>query len=90
MRLGAVPQAAAAILAIDPENSDRLTFLAIVERALARTPNSSSPKPAGHAPTTTPTAIPYHPASFAHGRYQVKQFLGEGGKKKVYLLRLFG
>ena len=26
-----------------------------------------------------------HPTSFASGRYQVKRFLGEGGKKKVYL-----
>jgi tetratricopeptide (TPR) repeat protein len=26
------------------------------------------------------------PASFAGGRYQVKKFLGEGGKKKVYLV----
>jgi serine/threonine protein kinase len=25
------------------------------------------------------------PTSFANGRYQVKKFLGEGGKKKVYL-----
>ncbi len=25
------------------------------------------------------------PSSFANGRYQVKRFLGEGGKKKVYL-----
>ena len=25
------------------------------------------------------------PTSFANGRYQVKRFLGEGGKKKVYL-----
>src|SRR5207249_2539758 len=25
------------------------------------------------------------PSSFAHGRYEVKRFLGEGGKKKVYL-----
>ena len=25
------------------------------------------------------------PTSFAGGRYQVKKFLGEGGKKKVYL-----
>ena len=25
------------------------------------------------------------PTSFAHGRYQVKKMLGEGGKKKVYL-----
>ena len=26
---------------------------------------------------------PAVPASFANGRYQVKKFLGEGGKKKV-------
>ena len=25
------------------------------------------------------------PTSFANGRYQVKRFLGEGGKKKIYL-----
>jgi serine/threonine protein kinase len=28
---------------------------------------------------------PSQPASFANGRYVVKKFLGEGGKKKVYL-----
>ncbi|UCB43892.1 MAG: protein kinase [Dehalococcoidales bacterium] len=37
------------------------------------------------APTTTPTPPSSEPTSFAGGRYQVKQFLGEGGKKKVYL-----
>ena len=26
------------------------------------------------------------PVSFANGRYRVKKFLGEGGKKKVYLV----
>jgi tetratricopeptide (TPR) repeat protein len=44
----------------------------------------------GHAlveptpPPPTPTPLPI-PTSFAGGRYQVKKFLGEGGKKKVYL-----
>jgi serine/threonine protein kinase len=33
-------------------------------------------------PTKPP---PSQPVSFANGRYQVKKFLGEGGKKKVYL-----
>jgi len=32
-------------------------------------------------PTPTPTV----PTSFAAGRYQVKRFLGEGGRKRVYL-----
>jgi hypothetical protein len=40
------------------------------------------------APSTTPPvqAPPIsHPTSFVNGRYTVKKFLGEGGKKKVYL-----
>jgi eukaryotic-like serine/threonine-protein kinase len=37
-------------------------------------------------PAPAPTKAPSpQPASFANGRYQVKKFLGEGGKKKVYL-----
>ena len=36
-------------------------------------------------PSPTPVSTPTHPTSFANGRYQVKQFLGEGGKKRVYL-----
>ena len=42
----------------------------------AAAPNSSVPTSTGPSPL---------PASFANGRYQVKKFLGEGGKKKVYL-----
>lgn len=33
----------------------------------------------------TPTPAPAIPAAFASGRYQVQRFLGEGGKKRVYL-----
>jgi tetratricopeptide (TPR) repeat protein/ribosomal protein L40E len=40
-------------------------------------PSSKKPKP------KKPSTI--EPTSFANGRYQVKRFLGEGGKKKVYL-----
>ena len=45
---------------------------ALVEKAPA-------PSPAAPPPSALPT-------SFANGRYQVKKFLGEGGKKKVYLV----
>jgi tetratricopeptide (TPR) repeat protein/ribosomal protein L40E len=38
---------------------------------------------AGPVPPPPPSPTP---ASFANGRYQVKKFLGEGGKKKVYLV----
>src|SRR3990172_5518037 len=33
----------------------------------------------------TPAPSPILPASFAAGRYQVRRFLGEGGRKRVYL-----
>jgi hypothetical protein len=36
------------------------------------------------ATTPAPPSAP-QPTSFANGRYRVKRFLGEGGKKKVYL-----
>ena len=39
--------------------------------------------PRTRAPTPAPS--PALPASFAAGRYQVQGFLGEGGKKRVYL-----
>ena len=32
-----------------------------------------------------PNPLNDQPSSFANGRYEVKRFLGEGGKKKVYL-----
>ncbi|KKK82492.1 hypothetical protein LCGC14_2802850, partial [marine sediment metagenome] len=35
--------------------------------------------------TPTPQPSPALPTSFAGGRYQVKRFLGEGGRKRVYL-----
>ncbi len=37
------------------------------------------------ARTPTPAPSPALPTSFAGGRYQVKRFLGEGGRKRVYL-----
>jgi class 3 adenylate cyclase len=37
------------------------------------------------AAPTTPTPTPTIATSFAAGRYQVKRFLGEGGRKRVYL-----
>jgi len=35
--------------------------------------------------TPTPQPSPTLPTSFAGGRYQVRRFLGEGGRKRVYL-----
>src|SRR3970040_634380 len=38
-----------------------------------------------HPPTPTPQPTAALPASFAGARYQVQRFLGEGGKKRVFL-----
>ena len=76
---------AESVLAIDPENADGLTYRATAARAMG----GSAPLPTNQttAPTTgiTHTSASDQPTSFANGRYQVKRFLGEGGKKKVYL-----
>ncbi|MEW6186301.1 MAG: protein kinase, partial [Thermodesulfobacteriota bacterium] len=45
-------------------------------------PLTQGPYPHPPSPIPTPKT---HPTSFANNRYQVKKFLGEGGKKKVYL-----
>ncbi len=42
---------------------------------------SASPQQPGHAKPATATL----PSSFASGRYNVRRFLGEGAKKRVYL-----
>jgi hypothetical protein len=60
------------VLTFDPENADARALLAAAERGL------------GAAPPPAPTTAP-EPDSFAGGRYEVRRFLGEGGKKQVYL-----
>ena len=80
----AVRRAADAVLAIAPGNNDATTFLAAAGRALG----GSAPQATGRpTPPTSATLGPpaNQPTSFSNGRYQVKSFLGEGGKKKVYL-----
>ena len=65
----------------------------------ARCPSCNQTNPAGSAfcnacgaslaeapvPAPTPAPAPTVPTAFAAGRYQVKRFLGEGGRKRVYL-----
>jgi eukaryotic-like serine/threonine-protein kinase len=63
------------------ENRDDATFCggcgaALHAERLSETPASRTP---------TPSPSPALPASFAAGRYEVKRFLGEGGRKRVYL-----
>jgi hypothetical protein len=67
-------------LAVDPGNEDATGFLSMVE-GQGGAPSSSTSQ---SAPPATPSAPPL-PASFAGGRYAVRRFLGEGGRKRVYL-----
>ena len=80
----AVREAAQAVLAFDPGNRDAQELLAGAERATSGSAPPSTTQPTASIPTST-TIATSHPTSFANGRYQVKQFLGEGGKKRVYL-----
>ncbi|MEX2247913.1 MAG: protein kinase [Dehalococcoidia bacterium] len=71
-------------LRLDPENGDAREFLAAAERDdTAGHRQSSSSQPAT-APEAAPFTLPL-PESFAAGRYRVLSFLGEGGRKRVYL-----
>jgi tetratricopeptide (TPR) repeat protein len=69
------------VLALDPANADASTLLAAADRVAGGSTQTTAANLQDHATSGTPT----QPASFANGRYVVKRFLGEGGKKKVYL-----
>ena len=75
----AVRQHAQDALVLDPENSDALALLAAAERGVA------SPNPGAPTPIAAVAPAPSQPTAFVSGRYAVRRFLGEGGKKKVYL-----
>ena len=81
----AVREAAQAVLAFDPDNRDALDLLHGAERALGVSATTPTSQPTTSATHPTLSTSPGHPTSFSNDRYQVKQFLGEGGKKKVYL-----
>ena len=83
-----VLELATEVLRFAPENDDAKSFLAVAEETLSSTAGQESLEAARPAPgPQTTTSTPAQPASFADGRYEVRRFLGEGGKKTVYLAR---
>jgi tetratricopeptide (TPR) repeat protein len=87
---------AEAALAFDPASGDAAEYRAAALRMLEGATESSSAAPAvpsdapsaGATPALAPSerdAPPESPESFAGGRYKVLRFLGEGGKKRVFL-----
>ena len=80
------------ILTLDPADQDARVFLATAKVGLGETPGPETAEPASatavgaqHAEHRQHSPAPPVPASFVNGRYAVKRFLGEGGKKLVYL-----
>ncbi|MCH7735651.1 MAG: protein kinase, partial [Chloroflexi bacterium] len=71
------------ILAADPDNDDAKTFLAMAAPHLGGDGAGVVEEPATTPGDGTDSDVP---TSFANGRYEVKGMLGEGGKKKVYLV----
>ena len=73
-----VRETAHTILSLDPDRAEAQSLLAAADRAIIGLPAESGPSSIATAES------PSGPASFVEGRYQVRQFLGEGGKKRVY------
>jgi hypothetical protein len=75
------------VLALDAENADATALLAAAERWLKNAAPPVGPTVSGAVPPSSPSpaAVAPIPTAFANGRYQVTRFLGEGGKKRVYL-----
>ena len=69
---------AQSVLALDPGNPDGIALIEAAERAVRASDDSVANPPA--SPITA--RVLDHPTSFASGRYQVKELLGEGGKKR--------
>ena len=78
---GRVQEIGDAVLVADPDNEDAKTFIAMAEKSLG----SPAPTTAPGVRSDTDSPGSDLPTSFANGRYEVTGFLGEGGKKKVYL-----
>ena len=88
---------AQSVFAIDPDHDDGQALLAVAERGLGSFSQAllavaerglgsfSQALPAMHQSAQASSAPETQPISFANGRYEVKRFLGEGGKKRVYL-----
>ena len=74
-----VADCARKVLAVDAGNEDATAFLSMAE-GHEGAPSTTSQPAAAAAPSAPPL-----PASFAGGRYAVRRFLGEGGRKRVYL-----
>ncbi|HJN93777.1 MAG TPA: hypothetical protein QGF05_13780, partial [Dehalococcoidia bacterium] len=87
----AVAESVRMVLKLDPENEDARAFEAMVDEsdsgASVATATSLDPTSGAESGAASIERAPERvlPDSFVDGRYQVSGFLGEGGRKQVYL-----
>ena len=67
------------VLGIEPENKEPRSYLESSQRRLGQAAGTPIAPPPSRPQNSSPA--PSLPTSFANGRYTVKRFLGEGGKK---------
>ncbi|MEZ4552288.1 MAG: protein kinase [Dehalococcoidia bacterium] len=73
-------------LRLDPDNEDAQHLFEAAGRDSGAAADESTPLLSPPDEPATPTrSISDQPTSFAGGRYEVRRFLGEGGKKRVFL-----
>ena len=81
-----VAEKARAVLAIEDGNEDALAFMAMAEANISSAGSfAATDARSALPPIDAPRSEATEPDSFAGGRYVVERFLGEGGKKRVYL-----
>ncbi len=73
------------VLRLDPENADARAYLDAAARDTGVAPSAQATS-SHEGPKLTIPARPL-PSSFLNGRYRVLRFLGEGGRKRVYLAK---
>ncbi len=76
----------ASVLGLDPDNDEAKSYLAAADRVETTADEGTVSSAASSAAEPVPAAAaPAHPPSFVAGRYRVERFLGEGGRKRVFL-----
>jgi len=74
------------VLELDDENEDAHTFLDIANGRMKASESETTVVAVNDSKTRAVVpSTDEPPTTFSDGRYQVKEFLGEGGKKQVYL-----
>ncbi len=80
---GSVRNLAESVLDVDTDNAEATAYLTAANRWLGSAESGGDPNPPAKTDHAADTSVT--PKSFASGRYTVSKFLGEGGKKRVYL-----